>query len=625
MRFPMLQRTSSIAFSTSARAGLPLSRSWQMLPACLRNISSASSASFRRRLRESSFVYESVSMNPRPTTQTLPAPGRHLASIPTPASAWDVDVSWISPSLLAAHAALHSTAEAGLSDDAYILFIVLSHLAVKEPVPPVMVLRGASSRKRWTQAGEISNTEATDVGLAPELASFLSDATRLDDAFRELGRCQHVGTAEPGAVRRLEDGLYCIDEAAARRLSDQLSSALLTFWEGQALIVAYRAIPWKYLEPMNDAQMSTAARTDLALTLVEASRFPGMSWKRAALIQAEATAAAEEDRPVFLQMGISQNRCVLSRISGDVKGALRFLDAAVSATTASRSIASSAAPNVSTDVRTHVATGQTLIQRALNDIQTECLSTAEQNLAAWSPMGPHHPSPLEQTVLFRQAMIRGRLLRFRGSFSESQECLGSLMHPNQLPDAALVWDEELRDLTCDLADSLRELGRLDEAEACLQAEITRRQGSTHSINCSDEDDAAAAVRKHKTQTLETRERAFLDLALAEVRFARGALCDAYDICVRVLSGPRCRFCTLRGHIILAKVHHVWGYHRLASHHWTEALKAMSHFTLTNGYTTQVILESARENMRHLAQDDLAAQSDAQLAALRLLAVPGGGM
>lgn len=581
-------------------------------------------------------VYESIPANSCPV-QALPAHGRSFSSTISTQAEWNSDSSWTGPSLSAARAILGSVAERELSDDANILFLLLSRLAVKEPIPLAMLLLGTTSRKRWTQAGGVADVEATDVGLSSELARFVSDPKRLDDAFRELGGCQPSSWTTASPLRLLEDGLYSIDEAVANRLNDELhlSTAVATFWKEQALIVSYRAIPWKYLETshtdmaffiphlqhtlkeiaVDSAGLSTATKTDLALTLVEATRFPGMSWKRTALAQAEAAMPAGDASPSLLQTSIAQNRCVLSRIKGDLREAANSLDSAVFATTAARS------QGTISEMQAHAAAGQTLVQRALNDIQVECLNTAEQNLNAWSPLEPQHPSPLEQTVLFRKLMIHGRLLRFRGDFPHSLACLEGLASSSATTTSGpLVWNEELRDLTCDLADTLRELGRLDQAEAYLTAEIVRRQEHIQNVVIGEE-----SVRKQKMGTVETRERAFLDLCLAEVRFARGALRDAYEICVRVLSGPRLRFCTLRGHIILAKIHHIWEDHQLASYHWTEALKALSHFTLTYGYTTQVILASARESMRHLDQDELAAQFNAQLQVLRLPAVPEGGM
>ena len=84
---------------------------------------------------------------------------------------------------------------------------------------------------------------------------------------------------------------------------------------------------------------------------------------------------------------------------------------------------------------------------------------------------------MEQAVQFRIGMLLGRFLRYQGEFVES------LAHLKQSRDEAekrgsLFFDEDLRDLTCNLADTFRELDDPIALEHHFRAEITRRDRSS---------------------------------------------------------------------------------------------------------------------------------------------------
>lgn len=81
---------------------------------------------------------------------------------------------------------------------------------------------------------------------------------------------------------------------------------------------------------------------------------------------------------------------------------------------------------------------------------------------------------VEEVVLFRKDMILGRILRFQGEFTESLTHLERARKATE-QRKGLIFDEDLRDLTCDLADTLRELDQPVSAEHYLRAEISRRK------------------------------------------------------------------------------------------------------------------------------------------------------
>ncbi|KPM35473.1 hypothetical protein AK830_g11102 [Neonectria ditissima] len=186
-----------------------------------------------------------------------------------------------------------------------------------------------------------------------------------------------------------------------------------------------QAIPWKYIEPrLTTAKLCLPhlrytlqaiqeglenlpeyTRTDLALTLVEACRFPTMKWKEFAIAYAKTVAQGINDEHVRCR--ISQSKCLLYRLGGDMDQALGSL----------RECAEAGLSN-DEGKRLHSVHGLTAVQSALNSIQKEELATAEESLEAWTPLS-QIASPMEEVVLFRKHMLLGKVLRYAGRFEES--------------------------------------------------------------------------------------------------------------------------------------------------------------------------------------------------------------
>lgn len=123
-----------------------------------------------------------------------------------------------------------------ITDDSRSLGLLLSFFSPFSPITHDFLLRGGSPRKRWTRDGGIEEVDATTSGLSPELTGLLSDSPRLS-------------TALSTAVLKKSDQGYILDADAAKRVREGLATETLTSWKTQALIVAYRACPWKYIEP----------------------------------------------------------------------------------------------------------------------------------------------------------------------------------------------------------------------------------------------------------------------------------------------------------------------------------------------------------------------------------------
>jgi hypothetical protein len=147
---------------------------------------------------------------------------------------------WKSPSLNAASKTLPRPSNTH-SEDANILLVLLCFLATREKIPVNLLFRGAKPQKRWNVHGQVEEMDAICAGLDSELGRLLSDIPRLSSAFNELDLSS--------VVSKHSDQTYTVDEAVVGRIRKGLSPELHAFWRCQALILAYRSIPWKYIEP----------------------------------------------------------------------------------------------------------------------------------------------------------------------------------------------------------------------------------------------------------------------------------------------------------------------------------------------------------------------------------------
>lgn len=312
-----------------------------------------------------------------------------------------------------------------------------------------------------------------------------------------------------------------------------------------------------------------------------------MVWKRSVLTQLDVAADGLQEQ--YVQCSIAASRCLVSRLDGRMDQAASTID----------DINQVSLPGI-TDERLHSARGQIIIQRALNCIQVEDLSGANVLLASWQPLG-QKPSPMESIVLFRKHMLCGKTLRFQGTFTESlahlQEALAITKRYTDVD-----FDDDLRDLTCELADALLELDDAKAAENHLQAEITRRNQSC----------------------IPTPRKALLDLSLAEALFAQQRFENALTLCLDVNSRPNLlKFEKLRLNIIMAKTYHMRMDHAREFTCWGKAMEAAGKFELANGRTTRMIVMSICGNLSSLGYDSLLQDSKRQLDVLDKNAKPGG--
>ncbi len=335
-------------------------------------------------------------------------------------------------------------------------------------------------------------------------------------------------------------------------------------------------------------QLAEHTKIDLILTLVEASRFPNMEWKRFAVNQAKEAMGSLNNE--YLRSYIAQRECLLCRITGDLDQATYTLG----------NTSGQGQLQVGADNKMHAGFGQTIIQRALNHIQVEELAMATKVLDAWQSLC-EVPSLIEEIVLFRKHIILGKISRFQGNFKES---LAHLEKSKNTADQRkdLFFDEDRSDLVYNLADTLQELDDPVNAERYLRTEISRGG-----------QDRTSAGR-------------LLKLALAESLFAQGRHDQADTLCSEIQTFPSpSKMEKLRLSVVRAKLCHVNSDWEGAFRHWTDAMLVVGRFTMTNGHTTRIILLSICDILRHQTRHELELKSRDQFAVLEKLAGSAGPM
>lgn len=273
---------------------------------------------------------------------------------------------------------------------------------------------------------------------------------------------------------------------------------------------------------------------------------------------------------------------MLLRIDGKLGEADRILDAVHRVATSAK------------NRRENARYGLLAVQRSLNRIRNDDTSGALLILHEWNALGPDPPSPLEQTVLFRKKVLLGRISRYQGNFEESLAHLEEASASTKLL-TDLTFSEDLRELTYELADALRELDQPKAAEDHLRQELERMS--------------------HATPGSALSGRSLLQASLAESLFAQGQTVDAERLCHQVLSNDKAmRLGRLRVSIILAKIYHTSGQLE-ASRYWSGALGVISEFSINHGYTTLVILLSMLEIATCLGNTSIQQQTQQQVANL----------
>ncbi|KAH8698467.1 hypothetical protein BGW36DRAFT_376153 [Talaromyces proteolyticus] len=507
---------------------------------------------------------------------------------------------WKIASMAAASKVIPELEKAG-AGDTNLLLVLLCFLG-NSILPLDLLSRGTAPRKRWNDHGGIEDMDVLHYGVSYELFRICSSPTKLGSI---LSRLQSFS-----AISKVSEQTFKLDNSLPAAVIGTIPIEFHPFWRLQALTIACHSIPWKYLEPpyrilltrpinvekltvtrpfnmelfllhirytLQEAQnhkvfenMSPAVKTDIALSIIEASRFPGMEWKQFAISQSKEILSSVQDN--YVQSCIAQRESVLHRITSSTDQLFRPLENSQHETVPGH-----------VSKKLHSGSGHGAIQRALDHIQVEELTNAAEVLAAWEPISP--PSSMEIVVLFRKHIIMGKIERYRGNFKESlAHLMISINLVNDYKD--IVFLEDSSDLVCSLADIYLELEDPVAAERCLRNEIAQRRTGSVTL---------------------------LRLTLAESLFAQDRQFDAQVICNEIKSLPKLlRMEKLRLSIILAKLAHINAKYNEALGYWTEALTSISRYNLTTGQSTRIILLSMCDVLRQARNLDTGIESQNQL-------------
>lgn len=346
------------------------------------------------------------------------------------------------------------------------------------------------------------------------------------------------------------------------------------------------------LEAFKDGyeHLAKTTRADLVLTLLEAARLSQMKWKRFVLLVVKLAINDFDDH--YLRCRLAEIESIVYRINGDIHHATSCLKLSHDNIGSTK------------DSRMHAAIGRNLIQNSLNCIQVEDLLTARKILEDWRPLS-QNASLMETAVVFRKGIILGRALRLHGDFQQSLTHLQASQSITE-QNKNHAYDEDLRDLTCELSETLLELNNPMSAKRYLRLEMARRLQYPDS----------------------TLGGSLLELCLAESLFLQSRFEEAEKLCVGIQS--RSGFLKaerLRLHIILAKLRHVKGDYKGASCHWGKVMAIIRRFP-NETCATQIIVQSVydilgRLDVSGLDKKALLHQSLETLLSLRKLAKPGG--
>ncbi|KAK1990888.1 hypothetical protein LX36DRAFT_591717 [Colletotrichum falcatum] len=473
-----------------------------------------------------------------------------------------------------------------------LLLVLASFLAPGKEIPLDLFIRGAGARIRWGSDGKPTESRSL---VDAELSSLLADRPKLENAFKML--------CSVGTIKEINSDTFSVSPDTCEAILTHLDNDQRQFWKQQALIVAYRALTWKYLEPSIPHQKLLQAHVkfvlkahrdvvkhlpsstilDLVLTLTEASRLRGMAWKRFVLDAARKLISGLNDPYAVARLGVHES--LLKRLSGNTQEAIHILTPINGS-------------HPEDDARMHSARGFAAIQASLNSIQVEELPAATTVLEEWQPR--RQLSVMDYVVRYRKHFLLAKILRYQGRF---EEALGRLKESQDITSQCdgLVFEEEVRDFASSYADTLRELNRPSEAEKFLCEKIPLMNESARNI---------------------------LNVSLVESLFSqwthspgRDVLREARDLCLHlhsVTSLPK--YEKLRVCITLAKLHHVQSDLDCATRYWTEALDAVSKFGFTSGITTKVIMRSMIDILEHQPSDagviNARQKSDDELATLK---------
>ncbi|EEP78060.1 predicted protein [Uncinocarpus reesii 1704] len=452
-------------------------------------------------------------------------------------------------------------------------------------IPEVLLQRGSCPQKRWSEDGEITEISAENEGVETELVKVIQDVFEFDTAVEKLLSFSLISCKRESGGLRSFSIHPLVQHCAARRLSP----SDVRKWRWQALLLVCHAFPRsRYLDPLNgevgrtllphlsrviseyDAMClehgdQVSFRFELASTLLAASRFSNAKWKFEAIDRTKKLLEGNYDP--FLNAWLAYRESSVRRMSGDQEESENVLHRFP------RDTAAPKGEELEPSRRYNAQRGELIISFAENLIREGKFAEAKTQLLQWEPLGIP-PSSLEKITSRARDITLGKILRFRGLFTEAHTLLDRILQGCLLEDyfEGTGW---YRVLLSEVADLLCELNQPDEAEKLL----------LHELN---------PMRERGTQNIATGRR--LQLSLAETYLQRNMFAEAEELLLELqrafsLSGEpgyNVKFNNFRVWSSLARNSHKQLEWERALPRWREALSALGALGLDGSFNAGIV-------------------------------------
>lgn len=466
--------------------------------------------------------------------------------------------------------------------------------------------RGGKSQKHWNKAGEMDLVPPSLVH--EDISDVLTNDSRLEKALDTLAQASllHFNSVsnEWTMSSQTRVGLLC-----------GLPGESLVNWKCQALLVLCHGFPRdRYLDSryvlilarlpcflliryrygeigrallpqlkyllqdsealVNSQRLTSESRREVALTLLSASEFSDLDWKKLAIKLAKQFMPSKDS---YFDAFLVFRESVVHRALFEDDKAKALIEEFFGVL------------RPSDDPRTNAQIGYVLLSLAKIHIRWDQPNKAAPKLGEWKPLDSAQPSTMERIVMCEINITLGNILRYSGQFQEASSYLEKVLSES-LDER--IFDALCCDIQCGLADSYCELDRSVDARNLLQNGLKRLEdtGSCH-----------------------TNKSTRLYLSLAETYMRESRLGEADDIFqhlqAQTSNDPRrTKMQSIRLFIGLARVAHLREECLTALGHWTEALKIMSSFSLDGGPITRVMHYSVSDVLSKLGWSELSERS-----------------
>jgi tetratricopeptide (TPR) repeat protein len=209
-----------------------------------------------------------------------------------------------------------------------------------------------------------------------------------------------------------------------------------------------------------DCEQYSLVKRAVCVLLLSASKFHDNAWKQDSIRRVNALLMNECDS--YLKAWAVHRESSILRLRGEVAGSYRALEECLHSKIFDKELDS--------DARWNAQQGDLVISLSENLMRDNDLARAKSELQAWQPLNIEAPSTMERMVLQSRNVMLGRLLKNQGRFNEALPYFQRLFKELSFRDYNVSTGWQMV-MFSNLADCYCEVGRPDDAEAVLEAEL----------------------------------------------------------------------------------------------------------------------------------------------------------